>query len=179
MKLKTVKNIVKNSSFSEIFLLGQEDAHAIAAIEKLCFDTAWGEGMYRKVLLADRVPVDALVGKTFANALPAELLVFGCFADADLAGYVSIRPILSIQCAEVYNVAVRPHLRGQGWGHTLLSKTLEVLDAMGITEMNLEVRAGNAAAIALYAKNNFKPCGLRKNYYPDKEDALLMERLKG
>ena len=39
----------------------------------------------------------------------------------------------------------------------------------------LEVKATNARAIALYSKLGFKQVGLRKGYYDDGTDAILME----
>ena len=38
----------------------------------------------------------------------------------------------------------------------------------------LEVRASNAAAIALYEQLGFQHVGRRRGYYPDGEDACLM-----
>ena len=40
----------------------------------------------------------------------------------------------------------------------------------------LEVRASNAAACRLYSKMGFEEVGIRKGYYSDGEDALLMEK---
>jgi ribosomal protein S18 acetylase RimI-like enzyme len=40
----------------------------------------------------------------------------------------------------------------------------------------LEVRAGNNGAICLYQGFDFKIIGRRIKYYPDGEDALVMER---
>ena len=41
----------------------------------------------------------------------------------------------------------------------------------------MEVRASNAPAITLYEKLDFKPIGLRKNYYRNpKEDALILQK---
>ena len=46
---------------------------------------------------------------------------------------------------------------------------------MGLQTVTLEVRAGNAAAVALYHKWGFLPVGRRKNYYTaPTEDAILM-----
>ena len=43
--------------------------------------------------------------------------------------------------------------------------------------MLLEVRAGNAPAIALYGKFGFQKIHIRKNYYQDPvEDALILEK---
>ena len=46
--------------------------------------------------------------------------------------------------------------------------------------LTLEVRPGNAAAIALYQGFGFKEAGRRKNYYDlPKEDALILTRVFG
>ena len=43
--------------------------------------------------------------------------------------------------------------------------------------LTLEVRAGNAPAIALYRKHGFQEAGRRKNYYQQpREDAIIMTR---
>jgi [ribosomal protein S18]-alanine N-acetyltransferase len=42
--------------------------------------------------------------------------------------------------------------------------------------MTLEVRAGNAAALALYAAEGFGETARRPGYYGGREDAVLMEK---
>ena len=57
----------------------------------------------------------------------------------------------------------------------LLGRLLQTARAMGLQTVTLEVRAGNAAAVALYHKWGFLPVGRRKNYYTaPTEDAILM-----
>jgi ribosomal-protein-alanine N-acetyltransferase len=43
-------------------------------------------------------------------------------------------------------------------------------------EVVLEVKVHNEKAINLYKKNGFAPVGLRRKYYADGSDALLMSR---
>jgi len=63
-------------------------------------------------------------------------------------------------------------------GHAL--KAFKVLEKkakdLKIKKMILEVRADNEPAIKLYEKLNFKRSGLRKKYYENKVDAILMEK---
>ena len=73
------------------------------------------------------------------------------------------------------NVAVRPAFRRRGIADALLRK----LEALGrekeLSFLTLEVRAGNAPAIALYEKNGYVRAGRRPGYYDHpKEDAILM-----
>jgi hypothetical protein len=51
-------------------------------------------------------------------------------------------------------------------------------DADGV-EVTLEVKAHNSRAIGLYRKHGFVDVGLRRKYYADGSDALLMTRHPG
>jgi ribosomal-protein-alanine N-acetyltransferase len=76
--------------------------------------------------------------------------------------------------AELLNMAVASGATRQGIGSALVRALLESSVDAGATRILLEVRASNAAAIALYKKCAFLQDGLRKNYYSDPvEDALL------
>ena len=74
---------------------------------------------------------------------------------------------------EVMELAVHPDARRRGLGRALLRA---LLGACGGGPAFLEVRASNAAALALYAREGFAQSGLRRAYYADGEDAVLMTR---
>lgn len=77
--------------------------------------------------------------------------------------------------AEVLRLGVRPAQRRHGWGRMLLDGVRERLRADGTTRIFLEVRAGNAAALALYRAAGFRETGRRRDYYPNPpEDAVVM-----
>lgn len=67
---------------------------------------------------------------------------------------------------ELMRIAVLPEFRGQGYGKELLRQ-------VKVPNMFLEVRAGNAAARALYEKEGFTQIGTRRGYYWNGEDAAL------
>ena len=75
--------------------------------------------------------------------------------------------------AELLRIAVDPGRRGQGLGRRLLEGCMAALAAEGMVELHLEVRAGNAAARALYAACGWREVGRRARYYGDGEDAVL------
>jgi ribosomal protein S18 acetylase RimI-like enzyme len=77
--------------------------------------------------------------------------------------------------AELLRIAVDPAHRGQGLGQRLLEACQGALAARGMAHLFLEVRASNAAAIRLYGACGWRRCGLRPGYYPDGEDALLLQ----
>jgi len=79
--------------------------------------------------------------------------------------------------AEIHNVVTAPVFRRRGVARRLLQHVLAAAAAAGVQRVLLEVRIGNAAAIALYRTYGFVDCGVRRRYYVDGEDALLMEKL--
>lgn len=73
------------------------------------------------------------------------------------------------------NIATDPQHRQQGIASALLEASLERGRAHKCRIATLEVRRGNAPALALYRSHGFRPVGLRPNYYTDdREDAVVM-----
>ena len=77
--------------------------------------------------------------------------------------------------AELESVVVAPSARRSGIGRALCCAVLDWCRSNRATEVVLEVRAGSAGAIALYAGLGFTQAGRRPRYYRDPdEDALIM-----
>jgi len=88
-------------------------------------------------------------------------------------GYARWQVIPAAGEAELLRIAVRPEGRGQGHGRRLLIESSDALQALGISELHLEVRVSNAAARRLYEAEGWQFRGTRKAYYRDGEDAAL------
>jgi [ribosomal protein S18]-alanine N-acetyltransferase len=74
---------------------------------------------------------------------------------------------------EIYKIAVLPEFQKKGFA----SKILERLSMeYGKHDFFLEVNVKNRNAISFYLKNNFKKISIRKKYYSDNEDALIMKK---
>jgi [ribosomal protein S18]-alanine N-acetyltransferase len=78
--------------------------------------------------------------------------------------------------AWVQTLAVARPVRGRGLGAALLTALLAEADRRRQRVVSLEVRQGNDAAQRLYARHGFARTGLRRGYYGDGEDAVLMTR---
>lgn len=87
-------------------------------------------------------------------------------------GFIFIKEIF--KTAEIMNIAIHKKFRNIGLGSTLLKYTISYFQENNIDTINLEVNSKNSLAIMLYKKYNFIEVGLRKNYYKNNEDAILM-----
>jgi len=75
---------------------------------------------------------------------------------------------------QIQNLATLPTMRRRGIAVRLLEHVIARSRRAGLTAVWLEVRLNNSPAITLYERLGFVPCGKRKAYYPDGEDALIM-----
>ena len=130
------------------------DVAALTAIEQTCFSDAWSERMVRD--LADSGWDEVLV-------LEAE----------DILGYINYRFIAGE--GELMRIAVLPEYRGRGYSKVLMDAMMEAAAKNQITDLTLEVRAGNESAIGLYKAYGFAEEAVRKKHYHNPtEDALIM-----
>jgi len=137
--------------------MSEEHLDALAQVDALCFPDPWTRGGLKAELSSDTA--------CFAAAVKDGLAV-GC------AGMHCI-------CGECYidKVCVHPDCRRQGIAEALVQYLIDDALTHHAEFITLEVRAGNAPAIALYQKLGFKPVGVRPNFYSEpKEDALLMTK---
>jgi ribosomal-protein-alanine N-acetyltransferase len=76
--------------------------------------------------------------------------------------------------SEILTIAVPPAARRLGLGSALLRAAMGRAAARGAQSMFLEVAVNNNAARALYAAHGFAEVGLRRRYYTDGTDALVL-----
>jgi len=78
--------------------------------------------------------------------------------------------------AELEVIAIASLHQRQGFGRLLLASLVETAKPLGITELQLEVRDSNLAAIGFYHRLGFAQTGKRAGYYADPAgDAILMD----
>lgn len=76
----------------------------------------------------------------------------------------------------VHHLRTLPKQRRQGFAIALVKHALAHAKSRGAARALLEVRASNRAAVGLYEKAGFSKDGVRKKYYPDGDDAVLMSK---
>lgn len=74
----------------------------------------------------------------------------------------------------ILSVAVHPAGRGRGLARAIVQQLLRRGWEQGASRADLEVEVTNRRAIDLYAAAGFVPVGIRRQYYENGEDALLM-----
>lgn len=150
----------------------EHDLLEVVAIEEHSGLSVWGWDAYHKELQSPE-DVIMLVART-------EPRTGNAAADPNhvrtVAGFIVSRLVAGE--LHVNNVAVRPEFRRQGLAARLLEAVLRQGQSDGARIAFLEVRAGNAAAQALYRRCGFQVTGRRRRYYRQPvEDALLMSLL--
>lgn len=82
--------------------------------------------------------------------------------------------------AGLLKISVKSARRQKGLGAFFLQGCIRRLQKEGARRFFLEVRCGNAPAIALYKKCGFQKAGIRRGFYKKPaEDALVMSREEG
>jgi [ribosomal protein S18]-alanine N-acetyltransferase len=96
-------------------------------------------------------------------------------SDNNLAGF-AVASCLLLEPAEIEGLVVDERYRRQGIGSALIRSCKEWAANAGALNIRLEVRASNAAALALYQRHGFSAVGHRRAYYSAPiEDAVLLQ----
>jgi ribosomal-protein-alanine N-acetyltransferase len=130
------------------------DCKIIAALFERAFDDGWTEKMLLSAFDTERF-----------HAL-------GVFDGDDLVGAITFS--YSVDTADIEDVAVDNAYRKKGIGERLVNKALDKIKEDKKEKVFLEARANNIPAINLYQKVGFENLSVRKKYYDDGEDAVVM-----
>lgn len=135
----------------------ESDLPQVLLIENASFPDPWTEGIFR-TSMSDET-------ETW----------FAAEKEGKLLGYVGMQSVLDE--GYIDNIAVEPGLRRMGVASALLNAMEAEAKARQLAFLSLEVRIGNAPAIALYTRFGFQTIGKRPGYYLcPKEDALIMTK---
>ena len=160
---------IKETQAFYLSRMTEHDLLEVVEIEEACGLSRWGWEAYHAEL-AQRERSVMLV----ARAENGE----GNSTRRRIKGFLAAR--LVGDELHINNVAVREEYRRQGIARKLLETVLEEAARMGARTAFLEVRAGNRAAQALYARCGFRIAGRRPGYYKQPaEDALVMCLARG
>jgi ribosomal-protein-alanine N-acetyltransferase len=132
------------------------DASGVYAVEKACFNDP-----YPFAVLSDLI--NKHQDRFFVASYHEEIVGYAVASANAMEGHV-------------VSVAVDPRHRRRRIGTALLSAVSTKLVEEGIEQIRLEVRKGNAGAIAFYDQMGYTIFSEIRNYYADGEDALVLAR---
>jgi ribosomal-protein-alanine N-acetyltransferase len=138
------------------------DIDAVMVLENISFAEPWPRSLYEREVTQGRFSRYHVIAPAAAETGLPPLLGQG--------GYW-----LMGEEAHIVTIAVDPAWRGHKLGKWLLLTLLAEARRRGAEIVTLEVRPSNTTALALYRKIGFVQIGQRRRYYPDGEDAHVLE----
>ena len=138
----------------KIVNLTKNDVDSIVQLNLSCFPDGWNQSMLNSAFDDGR------------------FYCIGAFDDDKLIGALSYS--VSVDDADIESVVVIPEYRKSGVAKALVSLAIVKLELLGKQKVFLEVRKSNIPAISLYEKFEFNKISVRKRYYSDGEDAIIM-----
>lgn len=137
-----------------------EDKEAIYEIEKACFSVPW-----------------SMESITIELTETEQRLYLVAEEDGHIIGYAGAWLVLDE--GQITNIAIHPEFRREGYGAMLTRKLIKELFKRGMSEIFLEVRISNVAALTMYRRLGLTVKGVRKNYYTEPvEDAYIMSIIR-
>jgi ribosomal protein S18 acetylase RimI-like enzyme len=93
----------------------------------------------------------------------------------EMVGFIAGDPRPPEDMAWIATIGVHPQYQRRGIGRNLLRACEQEITQQFI---RLSVRISNLGAIAMYEQEGYVPVDTWKNYYSDKENALVMEKIR-
>ena len=80
----------------------------------------------------------------------------------------------SIDDIHITNIVTKKSVRNKGIGKAILNALINQAKVFGYNIITLEVNETNSTAISLYKKFGFEKVGIRKRYYNNSDNAIIM-----
>lgn len=90
----------------------------------------------------------------------------------DVIGYIG--GYFFMEDGEILNFLIEEEYQHLGYGTQLFNSIMDEASLIGIKRVTLEVRRSNKKGLNFYKKHNFKEISVRKHYYKNGEDAIVM-----
>ncbi len=136
-------------------IMKEEHLEQLAALEQACFSQPWDIKSLRAEL---------------TNRLSSYIVALN--EQEEIVGYAGFWHV--IDEIQIMRVAVAPAYRQRGIAEKMLRKLEAEWIDYDIGNAFLEVRVSNGAAQKLYRKLGYRSEYIRKKYYSDREDAIVM-----
>ena len=140
-------------------IMSTDDIDGVFQVSKICFSIPWS-----------KVSVESELSNPLAKYIVAK--------DMETNKIVGFIGVWIIACeGDITNIGVHPDYRRKNIASSLLNSLIRLCNDLDCNLLNLEVRRSNLIAQELYKKFDFKEIGVRRNYYGNSEDAILMQKV--
>lgn len=154
VKLSQAEKQLKEKVLNQIIIEKATNVDEVLDIENNCFEEKWSkETLLNEISLPNK---HYLIAK-YNNEIVGYIGVEECYDELSLL-----------------KVGVKENFRNYGVGTKLLSYTIDLQKQKGLKKYFLEVNVNNIIAKNLYKKLGFKQVSIRKNYYKNGDDCLVM-----
>lgn len=133
-----------------------EDLNVVMAIERRVYHTPWQRVNFEFEIHQNQFAITVVL--EYERQIVGHCVAWKLFEEFHIA-----------------TIAISPDWQGKGWGKYLMQYMMD--KAEGSHFAMLEVRETNRRAIAMYEQFGFKAIGMRKRYYKDGENALIMRKV--
>ncbi len=99
-------------------------------------------------------------------------IAIGSFFEDELVGVITLS--LGYDDADLEGIVVKQNFRRNKIALNLLEYAIKHIKEQKKQRILLEVREGNTPAINFYLKSGFNTISVRKDYYPNGENAIVM-----
>ena len=137
-----------------------KDIPEVVNIEKELFTTPWDEDAYRYELRDN----------PFATYLKMTIKETN-----EIIGYIGFW--ITFEKSQITKLGIAKKYQGYKLSKLLMADCIKRITNYGCENITLEVRVSNQKAISLYHQFGFKDLTIRKKYYDNGEDAILMEKV--
>jgi ribosomal-protein-alanine acetyltransferase/2-amino-4-hydroxy-6-hydroxymethyldihydropteridine diphosphokinase len=150
-----IKSIIRSNVNFSVKVMTLEDIDQVFAIHQKAFgQTIWSR--------------DALVNELNMNYA----IYYVAFKGSQILGFVGSWFVADEM--QIHSLATDENHRGKKIAESLIAVCIDTALENQVPRAILDVRESNIPAQNLYKKFGFKQVGIRKQYYPDKENALLL-----
>ncbi len=93
----------------------------------------------------------------------------------EILGYISFS--FDGEMLEIFNFCVKENYQRSGIGTKIMNYTFNLFTSKGLKSSILEVRESNKKAISFYEKLGYIQISIRKKYYSNNENALILQKI--
>ena len=155
IKKSQAEQQLQDKILSNLKITTDVDIVDLEKLEKLCFE----EDFYSKSLLEADLKLE-------------NRIQYFAFYNNELIGYINFEVV--VDEINLLKICVLKEFRNFNIASILIEKMLEYKREKNLNKIFLEVDSKNLPAIKLYEKFNFKQENIRKNYYKNGDDALIL-----